>query len=270
MAKSIFPIHAGGLIFPDRSAVFRYIVDTFRMYYDAVDVVRETSNDAMIISTTENEPYFNFCIHKEGDLSECIARNKPIFEEFKREPLFYISPASSYFGAEIPMKKFADDAYMFLQDESILQDYQPDDSIKVELCEDEELYLEIFAKARSGDGDIYGAPPDVLEGLRKIFNGSRPPAGVKAFALMAYKDKTPAGNVIGVYNQDFMLLNGLGIVPEFRGLGIAKALTKEVIGHAHKLGIHTMTLQTESSSVNEAIYKKMGFATKFNSAYYKA
>jgi hypothetical protein len=58
----------------DRDAVFEYIIDTFSMYYDAVDIVQVGRNDAMILSGHDPDPYFNFCIHKDGELSECIAR----------------------------------------------------------------------------------------------------------------------------------------------------------------------------------------------------
>lgn len=265
---SIFPIKTNGLTLADRSAMFRYIIETFSMYYDAVDVVLENSNDAMILSTTENESYFNFCIHKDGDLQDCIARNTPVFAEYDRMPLFYISPASSYYGKEIGLEKFADDAFMFLEDETILQNYQPDDSIKIQLCTDEELFIKIWGDSRKDPNDVYGvASEQTINGMRRFFK--TPPFGLGCFAVIAYKNDIPAANGISVYNNSFMLNIGLGVLPEFRGLGLGKAIMKFRCEKARELGIKAITLQTESGSRNEKIFEKMGFVTKFNGIYYK-
>ena len=228
MNQVTFPIQLSGMVLNNRQDVFDYIVNTFSMYYDAVDVVRKNPNDAMILSTTEHEPWFNFCIHKDGDLSDCIARNKPVFQEFNREPMFYISPASSYYGTDIPMEKFADDAFMFLEDESILQNYQPDESVNVELCTDEEAFIKVWGDARRDPNDIYGVASDeMINGMRRFFR--TPPAGFNHFATMAYKDGVPAANVVSVYNKDFLLVVGLGTLPEYRKQGLGTALMQDIM-----------------------------------------
>jgi GNAT superfamily N-acetyltransferase len=268
MKKVSFPITAAGISFADRQAVFRYVINTFSMYYDAVDVVRENANDALIISTTENEPWFNFCIHKDGDPADCIARNRPLFAEFKRDPLLYISPASSCYGSEIALERFADDAFMFLEDESILENYRAPDSVKVELTEDEETFIKVWGDARRDPNDIYGAASaQMINGMRCFFQ--TPPDGFNHFATMAYQGGKAAANVVSVYTRDFLLVVGLGTLPEFRKRGLGTALMKDIMERARALGIRAVTLQTEAGTYNEKYYEKMGFITKFNGIYYK-
>ena len=52
----------------------------------------------------------------------------------------------------------------------------------------------------------------------------------------------------------------LYVRPQFRGLGIGKALTEEVVRRAQKIGYKTIRLDTVNSMVGaQALYKKLGF-----------
>jgi GNAT superfamily N-acetyltransferase len=238
------------------------------MYYDSVDIVRETEKDTLILSSYDDAPYFNFCIHKDGELDKCIEHNIPAFNEYNRTPLIYITPASSYFGEEIGLEIFANDSFMFLEDENTLKNFQIHDSVKVELTEDEELFIKVWGDARKDPNDIYGVASDeMINGMRRFFHAS--PNGFNRFATMAYKNGVPVANVVSVYNRDFLLVVGLGTLPEYRKMGIGTALMKDIVERAKTLGIKTITLQTESNTYNERYYEKMGFITKFNGVYYK-
>lgn len=254
--------------FTDRDIVFKFVIDTFSMYYEAIDIVQVKQDNAMILSTRENDPCFNFCIHKDGSLDECIKSSIPIFQTYKRMPLILVTPASSYYGQEIQMEKVMNDSFMFLENKDILQNFSVADDVQVELCTDDDVFIKTWANAWSDPNDVYGAASEVMiNGMRRFFE--QPPTGFNHFATMAFKNGVPAGTVVSVYNKDFLLVIGLGTLSEYRKMGIGTALMKDIMERAEKLGIKAITLQTESGTYNERYYEKIGFETKFNGIYYK-
>ena len=268
MNKMGFPITATGMTLANRQEVFQYVIDNFTAYYDAVDIVQRSNSDALILSSHDDAPYFNFCIHKDGDLTDCISKYLPTFNEYKREPLVYISPASLYFGTNTCLEKYAEYSFMFLENKTILSDYKIPNSVKVELTTDEELFIQVWGDARKDPNDIYGTASEaMINGMRRFF--LTPPTGFNHFATMAYKDSRPVANVVSVYNKDFLLVIGLGTLPEHRKQGLGTALMKDIVERAHILGIQAITLQTETGTYNERYYEKMGFITKFTGIYYK-
>lgn len=53
---------------------------------------------------------------------------------------------------------------------------------------------------------------------------------------------------------------GMGLIPEFRGLGLGSQLLSFVIDHAKKIGLEKIELQVYTSNVAAiALYKKFGF-----------
>ncbi|MCL2338836.1 MAG: hypothetical protein FWC51_02685 [Proteobacteria bacterium] len=263
-----FPIVTTGMTFADRSDVFRYVVENFAAYYDAVDIVRVDKNDALILSSHDDAPYFNFCIHHDGELKDCMEKYRPVFAEYNRTPLIYITPASTLWGHDIGLEKFADDAFMFLEDKSVLENYAVPDSITVELTTDEEAFIRVWGDARRDPNNIYGVANDaMINGMRRFFH--TPPAGFDHFAPMAYIDGRPVANVVSVYNKDFLLVVGLGVLKEYRNTVAMPALMKDIVARAAERGIKTITAQTEAGSHLEKIYKMGGFVTKFNGIYYK-
>jgi GNAT superfamily N-acetyltransferase len=266
--KTIFPIVSPGIKFSNRQDVYNYVIDTFSMYYDSVDIVIKNEIDTLILSSQDNVTYFNICIHKDGELKECIQRNIPIFEKYNREPIIYITPASSYFGKVVGLEIFANDSFMFLENDNILKNFQEPDSVKIEITKDEELFIKIWGDTRKDPKDIYGvASEEMINGMRRFFH--TPPSGFNHFATMAYINNKPVANVVSVYNKDFLLVVGLGTLPEYRKMGIGTALMKDIVRRADKLGIKTITLQTEAGTYNEGYYEKIGFETKFKGTYYK-
>ncbi|MGI5846208.1 MAG: GNAT family N-acetyltransferase [Alphaproteobacteria bacterium] len=157
---------------------------------------------------------------------------------------------------------------MFLENDNLLMNFQIPESIRVEQTTDEELFIKVWGDARKDPNDIYGvASEEMINGMRNFFH--TPPVGLNHFATMAYMNDKPVANVVSVYNKDFLLVVGLGTLPEYRKMGIGTALMKDIVQRAKKLGIKTITLQTESGTYNEIYYKKLGFITKFNGIYYK-
>lgn len=268
MKKFSFPITAQGINLANRQVAFRYIIDNYSAYYDAIDIIKQSDHDALILSSYDDAPYFNFCIHKDGNLEDCIAKYLPTFKQFNRMPLIYITPASSYFEKELNFEEISNDAFMFLENKEILENHQVHSSIKIEQTTDEEAFIKLWGEARQDPNDIYGiANDEMINGMRHFFQ--TPPKGFNHFATTAYKENKPVANVVSVYNKDFLLVIGLGTLPEFRRQGLGTALMKDIVERANKLGIKTITLQTEAGTYNEFYYEKMGFATKFNGILYK-
>ena len=251
-----------------KEAVYRYIIDHSRAYYNAVDIVEEGADASATLSSFDGDPYYNYVIHKNGDLAASMEKYWGLFEKYGREPMIYISPASEYYGKELELEKFATDAFMFFEDETPLKNFQIPADVKVEVTENEEEFIKVWAAAHSDPGDLYGIASDVeIDGMRRFF--APPPAGFNHFATAAYKNGVPVANVVSVYNKDFLLITGFCVVPEHRGQGLGIALIKDIVKRAHELGVPAVTLQTEAGSRTEEYYARRGFVSRFTGAYYR-
>ena len=173
----------------ERDAAFRYVIDNFSAYYDAVDIVEEGENDALILSTHDPAPMFNFVIHKNGDLSASMEKYWALFEKYGREPMIYISPASEYYGKELELEKVSTDAFMFLESKEAFENFQIPADVKVEVTENEEEFIKVWAAARDEPNPLYETSQATIDGMRRFF--APPPAGFKHFATAAYKNAVP-------------------------------------------------------------------------------
>ncbi|MCL2439363.1 MAG: GNAT family N-acetyltransferase [Alphaproteobacteria bacterium] len=249
--------------------IFDYVVRSLAAYYFAVDFVCKDADGALLLSSFNDEQYFNFAIHKEGELCDLLGRYMPEFRRFGRRPLVYISPGSSLYGRDVGLPKMSADSFMFLEQPGVLENLSVPEDVKIALNPDEEEFIKTWRAAFCNVDDVYGATSEAtVAGMSVFFRA--PPAGFSHFTLLAYKNGVPAATAAAVYTDDreFMLVFGLGTVPEFRGQGLGSALMKELMIRARDLGCRELTLQTETGTYNERYYEKIGFATRLRATLY--
>lgn len=100
--------------------------------------------------------------------------------------------------------------------------------------EDEEVHSRLFTQAKpflcSHDGEIIG--------------------GVY---LM------PSGNGTLIFQKDWAYVRMLGVLPEYRGIGIAQNLMRKCMDHAEASGEKTLALHTAEFQHAWRIYERLGF-----------
>lgn len=70
----------------------------------------------------------------------------------------------------------------------------------------------------------------------------------------------PSGNPMYVFEAEWSVIRMVGVLPQYRGLGISKTLTQQCIEHAKQTGESVIALHT-SEFMNAArhIYEQLGF-----------
>lgn len=79
--------------------------------------------------------------------------------------------------------------------------------------------------------------------------------------LLAYWAGEPAGTALLFKTGDVIGVHLVGVSPNFRGRGIAKALMQQIIGDGHLWAGKTLTLQ--ASAAGEPLYRQLGFQHQF-------
>lgn len=112
-----------------------------------------------------------------------------------------------------------------------------------------------------GTGPYKGLQKGYAKALLGAY-GRRYPGKSVAFYL-AYTSRKPVGCAMLITSGRYAGLYGLGVLQGYRGRGIARALTAGRISDAREMGASTIFLQTERGSINEKIFRRMGFRTEF-------
>jgi ribosomal protein S18 acetylase RimI-like enzyme len=80
----------------------------------------------------------------------------------------------------------------------------------------------------------------------------------KRYDLTTYKNQQPAGIATVVFNNQYALIMNVAVSPKYRKQGIAKALSIKCISEFKD---RVVFLSTEKDSIDEDIYRRMGFST---------
>lgn len=119
------------------------------------------------------------------------------------------------------------------------------------------VFLDVFDRSYDEASPYGKLEPGYVRSLRESWGKK------KARYFLALYDDHPAG--VGTLHCDgrFAELNGLGVLPEYRGKGIGAVLSNVRVVEAKRLGAETSFLQTEAGSALEPWHKKRGFRTRF-------
>src|SRR3972149_8887411 len=118
-------------------------------------------------------------------------------------------------------------------------------------------YLEILRKVFCEGEGVYGGLSteylDATERYFKVYPQDR------RLDYIAYYEGSPVGTTSFLFNDNYAVIIAAATLPEFQKKGIAKSMISKGI---QKMSGKTIFLVTETKTVNEDIYKRMGFNTK--------
>ncbi len=138
-------------------------------------------------------------------------------------------------------------------------DYNTDVTFKI--TDDSNLFAELSNKIFSELDNIEMTPEDVLS-LPHKFPGVRP-----EFLYIAYLNNVPVGVMYlriderwnNYYNVKRGWILGLGVLPEYQGKGIGKALLAKGINILNSKGVNEIFVITDFNMGPYRLYKKCGF-----------
>lgn len=134
---------------------------------------------------------------------------------------------------------------------------------KVENKTEMNQFIELFYQAHTGANDeVYG---EADKEYRNCFMDSflNPTDKVKREFYIGFLNKQPVSYGVIFLNGDVAGLYAIGTIPERRKKGLARVLSITLVNRAKDLGAVEIFLLTETGSINEKIYAKMGFKSKF-------
>lgn len=74
----------------------------------------------------------------------------------------------------------------------------------------------------------------------------------------------PSGEATPFFSADWAHIRQLGVLPEYRSLGIARALMECCIAHAREAGERTLALHTSAYQSAWRMYERLGFKKQRN------
>lgn len=118
-------------------------------------------------------------------------------------------------------------------------------------------YLKIYKEVFCDEGeDVYSGLGDgYLKNIQNYLDNY--PQNIR-YNIVAYIDGKPAGIATVLFDDEYAVIMNVAVLEEFRNMGVAKSLSADCL---NKFSDKTLFLGTEEGSVNEGIYKKMGFET---------
>lgn len=128
----------------------------------------------------------------------------------------------------------------------------------------ENIFLEIFDEVFCKEGeDVYsGTSKDYLLALNDYFNNY--PRNTRN-NLVIFNGENPIGIAQALFDEKYVLLGSIAVLSQYRRQGATRKLISYV---GEKFKDKIVLLSTEKGSINERIYKELGFETVLNGSLY--
>ena len=229
----------------------------------------------LLFSDLVEDSYYNYIAQTTKSLSNILLEVRPLFQERNRKIAIYVTPSSNIYNNEklIPegFKQWGADAYMVLNDPTVLVNYKIPQDVMVEPVsyESRDKLVNTFQLAYGGDNpnDPYANLPEYYsKSLRRSFDNHS--NAYRMDYIWATIDKKPVGIAQMLSGNKTAGIYSVGTIKEYRKRGIGMSLMAYLGKRAADLGISAIMLQTESGSGVESWYKHMGFNTVFIAKYY--
>ena len=209
-----------------------------------------------------------------SDFHKLINNIEEIFFKKERNSSVYLNQSNIRFEECISKlikagyENFFHESFMILEDVPSMS--QKRDMVTVERLtssQHEIDFITVFTLAYeeeiSADNPNGSGNDDYIRALKRSFNMTN-----KYYQFILYfKNKPVAVGSLG-YSNGYGGIYNIGTVPEFRGQGFGTIITMACIEQWKNLGGKTLFLQTETGSIGEKLYNKLGFKTLFTGIIY--
>ncbi|MDE1869063.1 MAG: GNAT family N-acetyltransferase [Candidatus Micrarchaeota archaeon] len=222
----------------------------------------------LLYSDAVSDPYWNYATSvnvrtiTKGNMLEAIIS---FYSERKALPALYIASGDNRIGralARYGFKAKYADSWMVYTGRKIRDNNSGVVVKKVSNKGEMRHFTRIFETVYGLKGT--GPYKSLEKGYGKALFGAfgHKQKGKSVAFYLAYLGGKPVGCAMLVTSGRYAGLYGLGVLQRYRGRGIARALTARRIADARQMGANIIFLQTEKGSINEKIFKKMGFKTE--------
>jgi len=219
----------------------------------------EDKNNIISFSRFVDNIYCNNAYIEDYDDS-LISKYQPYFDKKKLPLVFYVTNETEPRNVEelLQEKGFrltGTDAVMVLKTSSKFTNEDID--IKEVEKKDEQAYLEIFDEVFCKEGDdVYSGTSRGYLDVLKFYFKNYPKE--RRFDYIAYKGDKPVGIAQVKFDEKYALLESIAVLQGFRNKGIIKSIIGDI---GERFDDKIVFLSTEEGSVNDEIYKKLGFKT---------
>lgn len=242
----------------------------------ATEVTQRPNYTLYLNREIPDDHYLNFATFIEtNDPAALIKEVETKFRTRGISPSFYISPTTHAPGLEAKLLEngyqlAAHDAWMFFDPKETPPPAKTAAVIKrVETDQEFDQFTKVFVEVYSK-----GEPDDPYQGLSPLyakffwqeFKNKNKDYASEYF--LAFWDGEPVGTAVILYNREIAGFYGLAVLPQFRQLGIGRALQVARVERARERGVKFIYLVTAVGSRNEKIFPKSGFHTKFTGKLY--
>lgn len=203
----------------------------------------------------------------EESMPNLIKEVEDFFQRLGKKFSFYLYPSDQERGVDrwlrsLGYKSVFGDAWMFLEGKFVPLAKRRGTEIKeVKTKEDNELYIKTYTQAyETNPQDSYynfGAKGVYQEIYRRTWINQQLRPRMRKF--IGFYDHQ-AASVGALYFKDQLgILMEVGTAPQFRGKGLAVAVSQACLQAAQEEGCQTVTLATEKEQPAFQLYQKLGF-----------
>jgi len=238
----------------------------------ATRIIRRPDVTIFLNEEIPDDPYLNLAtkISDPENVESFVAEVSETFESRGIASSFYLS---SYTSSKVKSfllaqgyGEFANDSWMFwdLNKESFSELIEGLEIKRVEteqeLDDFTKVFVEVYSKGEPDD-PYQGLSPLYDKFLRKRFYQEGKDSEAEYYNAYWHGKAVGTGSLL--HDGEIGGMFSLAVLPEFRKLGIGKALQARRVERARELDLQYLYLITEAGSRNEKIFAKAGFRTEF-------
>ncbi|MCL5430285.1 MAG: GNAT family N-acetyltransferase [Candidatus Marsarchaeota archaeon] len=233
---------------------------------------KQTKDALFLYSDKIDDEFWNYAAKislKGKSLSEFLKTVVDFYSKLDRAPAIYLTSNAIRQNTSLLSKngfvlKYAD-AWMVHNGNVKVQKITGLQIKKVSSKKDFDSFIRVFGEVYgdNGTGPYAGLPKSYIDVLRESFSKGKGNNGTKVKYYIALMNGKPVGCGTLVHDKKAACLYSLGVLPKYRGKGIARTITMTRIHEAKSNRINTVFLQTEKGSYNEKLFRKFGFKTVF-------
>ncbi len=208
----------------------------------------------------------------ESNGSKLLEESIPCFKRKERQPAFYIDPSCMHSDLInfLKSKSFSLEKEIWMSPKGKLHPTNIHElSINPVIISNSDEFLRVFSVAFGGEStesDGYGdIPPSYLNALKDSISGKSAPGVEHLHFVGLYDNKVVSCGSIHISNNYAGLYN-IGVIPDYRKLGIGAALSHYAMKIAQKRNVARIFFQTQPGGTVQSFYEGLGCEVIFETA----